>query len=138
MAKSKKVKVEDPNLINRLATRTKITGDISSDSCVRVDGEILGNLNCKSRLILGKEGCIEGNIQVVEAEVNGRVIGNVYVAELLILSNTSIINGDVRAERIVIEDGAQISGKIEIGKNSAPEATKKSKTKTEEEPDLVY
>lgn len=116
--KKAKTYSENPDRLNRLVSGTKIKGDIFTESSLRVDGEIIGNVVCKAKLVLGEEGVIKGDIDAVEVEVDGVVEGSIDAADLLVLHKTAKITGDVISERLVIEDGAELVGNIQVlGKN---------------------
>jgi cytoskeletal protein CcmA (bactofilin family) len=50
--------------------------------------------------------------------VCGAVQGNVTAADRLELAATGSIVGDIRANRLVVAEGARIMGRIEIGSDS--------------------
>jgi cytoskeletal protein CcmA (bactofilin family) len=110
-----KVKTESPDRLNRLVSGTKLTGDLTTNSSLRIDGQIDGNVTCNGKLVLGQEGIIIGNIKAVEVELDGTLEGQVDAELLLTLHKTAIVKGDIRTGRIVIEDGAQIEGNNHSG-----------------------
>ncbi|RFC54398.1 bactofilin family protein [Brumimicrobium aurantiacum] len=118
MFKGDKTKPESPDRLNRLVSGTKITGDISANSSLRIDGEVLGNIECNGKLVLGQEGQVNGNIVATEVEIDGKVEGNINAEILLVLHETAVVVGDIFTGRIVIEDGAQIDGNIKTGDQS--------------------
>src|SRR5690554_4061620 len=146
----KKSKQEDPDQLNRLVLGTSLSGDLSTNSSLRIDGRIDGNVVCKGKIVLGKEGIIAGNIQAVEMELDGTVEGNINAELLLTLHSSAVVRGDIQTSRLVIEDGARVGGNIQTGDMSKKTIDTGSKTKsnlTEKEalqstkskaPDIVY
>jgi len=112
-----KSKPDSPDRLNRLVSGTKINGDITTISSLRVDGEIIGNIDCKGKFVLGKEGIIKGNINAIEVEIDGKVDGHISAEVLLTLHQTAEVKGDIQTARVVIEDGAQIDGNIQTGES---------------------
>jgi cytoskeletal protein CcmA (bactofilin family) len=110
-----KSKPESPDRLNRLVAGTKLTGDLTANSSLRVDGEIVGNIECKGKFVLGQDGVVVGNINAAEVEIDGKVEGQINAEVLLILHQTGVVHGDIQTGRIVIEDGAQIEGNIQTG-----------------------
>jgi cytoskeletal protein CcmA (bactofilin family) len=53
-----------------------IQGDLATDRDVQVDGHINGNVSC-SRLTIGKDGAITGDITAKEIVVRGKVKGTI-------------------------------------------------------------
>ena len=145
-----KVKQESPDRLNRLVTGTNITGDITTNSSLRIDGQVDGNVNCNGKLVLGKDGIITGNIIATEVELDGTVEGYINAEVLLTLHQTAIVNGDIRTGRLVIEDGAQIDGNIQTGDlpkgSMSPSKKSRRNSDNKEElnvesskaPDIVY
>ena len=145
-----KGKQESPDRLNRLVSGTKIIGDLETNSSLRIDGQIDGNVICNGKLVLGQDGIITGDINATEVELDGTVEGDINAEILLTLHGTAIVKGDIRTGRLVIEDGAQIEGNIQTGdlpKGERP-ASKKSNRDSEvkqelhversKAPDIVY
>ena len=49
--------------VSTIAAGTTINGDIESDSDMRIDGNIIGNVFCKAKIVLGESG-IQGLLSV--------------------------------------------------------------------------
>jgi len=97
-------------VINLIAKGTQLTGDLASDGDLRVDGEIIGNLETKGRLVIGASGRIEGDISCKSSEIAGTHKGKLFVAELLSLKASSNVTGDIVTGRLSIEPGAYFAG----------------------------
>lgn len=145
-----KSKPESPDRLNRLVSGTELTGDLTTNSSLRIDGKIDGNVVCNGKLVLGQDGLISGNINATEVELDGTVEGHIVAEVLLTLHQTAIVKGDIRTGRLVIEDGAQIEGNIQTGdlpKNTTITPTKPSSKSSDnvilqseesKAPDIVY
>ena len=68
----------------------------------------------RSKVVVGKEGIINGNIKSNEIEVSGSINGSVDVTEFLYLTATARINGDVQYKKIQIDPEGVINGKMAI------------------------
>lgn len=112
--KNKGVK-DSPERLNRLVSGVKLNGDLTTDSSLRLEGEVNGNIKCTGKFVLGATGKLRGDLYADEAEIEGVIEGDVKVAGLLSLKKSSIIRGAIETKRIVIEDGAQIGGNIAAG-----------------------
>ncbi len=131
-----KDKVEETNaalrVMNQFGQGTIITGDVSTEGDVRIDGRVTGNVTSKSKVVIGTTGVIEGNILCQNGYIDGRVNGNIEVSELLILSATANITGDLKLQKFVVQEGAKFNGKCSMGsavmakplEQRAPEAKK--------------
>lgn len=107
MAKSAAV---EPISNNRITNGTTITGDITSNNDIRIDGVLIGNLVTKGKLVVGQSGEIKGEITCSNSDVEGMIEGKIIVSELLKLSATSKVIGDVVTNKLAIEAGAIFTG----------------------------
>ena len=62
---------------------TTVKGDISSNSDLRIDGTIVGNIHSSAKVIIGANGAVEGDINGNQADIIGKVSGNIKVKDLL-------------------------------------------------------
>ncbi len=104
--------------LNSLTLGSKIEGNITADSDFRIDGEVIGNIHCNGKVVIGTHGQIKGNILCTNAEIIGAVIGDFQISETLTLRATAKITGDVSAKNLVVEPGATFNGSCSM-KNSA-------------------
>jgi cytoskeletal protein CcmA (bactofilin family) len=101
--------------VNLIGSGTAIKGDIITNSDIRIDGIIEGNIKVKGKLVVGGSGKIEGEIQCQNAEIFGEIIGQISVSELLSLKATAKLNGDIITNKLSIEPGAIFSGTCKMG-----------------------
>lgn len=111
-------------VINLIAKGTRITGDIISDSDLRIDGEIAGNLETKGRLVIGASGSIDGEIRCKSCEIAGTNNGKLFVIELLSLKASSSVSGDIVTGKLSIEPGAYFAGTCTMSDESAKNESK--------------
>ncbi len=96
----------DSNGLNSLVRGTIVEGNITSESDIRVDGTIKGNLHCKSKVIIGPSGYIDGEVKCANAMIEGRFHGKLQVAELLSVKEGAEVVGDVKTGKLMIQPGA--------------------------------
>ena len=108
----------------------RFEGTLSGLEDVVVDGEVKGTVRLPEfSLTVGPTGRINADIEARNVTVRGRVTGNIVCLERMRLCNTGSIDGDVKAPRILIEDGAVVRGRIEVAKAPpASEAVPQSKS----------
>lgn len=85
-----------------------ITGDLASKGEIQVDGRIEGDVKC-SALIIGKTGCVVGEIEADVVRLHGEVKGQVR-AKTVYLASTARMIGDITHESLAIEPGALMEG----------------------------
>jgi cytoskeletal protein CcmA (bactofilin family) len=96
--------------LNKILSGTEITGDIISDSNLLIEGEIIGNVSCSGKVMIGTSGKIKGNLVCVNAEVDGAMDGELTIENLLVLHSTARIKGDIQTMKLTIEEGAYFEG----------------------------
>ena len=100
---------------NIIAQGTKIVGTITTNSDIRIDGELEGDLVCKGKIVVGQQGNIKGNVDCANAEVMGNINGKMIVSGTLSLKATSKIWGQIKTKILSIEPEAQFTGSCEMG-----------------------
>lgn len=100
-----------------IGTGTTVKGDISSNSDLRIDGTIVGNINCSSKIIVGASGIVEGDISGNQADVVGKVSGNIRAKDILQLRGDCVVSGDIYAGKLQVEPTATFNGQCHMGAN---------------------
>jgi cytoskeletal protein CcmA (bactofilin family) len=101
--------------ISLISANTKIVGEVHSDSDIRIDGTIDGNIHSKAKVVLGTSAQLKGNIVCQNADISCTTSGNIYVENLLKLNSTANIKGDIFTRKLVVESGAVFIGRCEMG-----------------------
>lgn len=96
---------------NRIEKSTKITGEIKSEADFRIDGCLEGSIHTTGKVVIGKEGQINGKVQCTYADIEGKFNGKIEVKESLSLKSTSIIEGEVVIGKLIVESGAIFNAK---------------------------
>ena len=136
---SKKPKIDAANKLAPIPVKPSGTGkgiSMLSNGChfegkvimkgeSRIGGTILGSLVSDSFLFLEPSSKISGEIIGANIVLNGLVEGDVSASELLRLSPSAVVHGNINAKRLIVEDGAKISGTV----NSFSENNKNDKIK---------
>lgn len=90
---------------------TVLTGNLSTDKTIRIDGKMTGNIEKSAGVILGDCSFVKGNINSVFVIVSGAVEGNISAAESIELLNKSKVTGNIETKMISISEGAVFDGK---------------------------
>ena len=88
---------------------------MQSKGDIRVDGSLKGSLNTSGKVVLGKEGVIEGDVLCNSADISGTIKAKITVSQLLSLKATAKLNGDIITNKLSIEPGASFSGSCSMG-----------------------
>jgi len=108
-------KTEMTEAINTIGTGTIITGDTQSKGDIRVDGTVKGSVKTSGKVVLGKEGIIEGDVVCNSADISGTLKAKITVSQLLSLKSTAKLNGDIITNKLSIEPGAAFTGSCSMG-----------------------
>lgn len=126
------------NQINRLVEGTTVKGDILTEGNIRIDGNIIGNVSVKGKLVLGPNGKVEGDINCLNADIEGTIVGNIKVDGLLILKETAAVEGNITTHKIGVLEGAEFTGKCTMNPNTSRPIKESIKIDSEVDPEMVY
>ena len=100
---------------NSLTIGSKIIGSITTDSNIRVDGTIEGDVKCAGKLVVGEKGVIIGTIECENAEIMGTLDGKIQVKQSLALRATSRVKGEIYSQTLTVEPNAIFNGTCAMG-----------------------
>jgi len=105
---------------NVLANDVELIGTLKFENELIFDGKLDGEIISPGVLTLGKNARVKGEVKTKTVTVHGTVNGNITVTERCELKASSQLNGDLKAMRIIIEEGATFIGKSEVTPAKAP------------------
>ena len=127
------------NQINRLVEGAIVNGDILTESNIRIDGNIHGNISVKGKLVLGINGKVEGDIRCLNADIEGSIVGNITVDGLLVLKETANIEGTITTHKIGVLEGAEFTGNCVMNPNTTQPIKEKVELEdVDSDPEMVY
>lgn len=91
---------------NKIAPGTKITGNIEAKGCFRIDGCIDGTVKTPGKVVIGKEGHVNGELECENADIEGKFTGNLKISSTLTLRSTAVIEGEALVSKLAVEPGA--------------------------------
>jgi cytoskeletal protein CcmA (bactofilin family) len=94
-----------------------IHGRLTGQEDLIVEGRIEGTISLQNHLVVEQTGVVVANIEVAALTVRGQVRGNIVASELVSILADAAVVGDIRAPRVIIEDGAKFKGNIEMEVN---------------------
>ncbi len=98
-------------------------GTLSVQGSLRVDGTLEGSVDNARQVIVGEGGKIVGDVTGQTVVCSGEIEGNVCAEMLEVLGKASI-RGDIRAQKMIVEEGGRIEGMCKIGGAEAVLPTK--------------
>lgn len=100
-----------------------INGDVTGEEDLIVDGTIEGTVNFKeNNLVISANGRVTANIFARIIRVDGEVKGELNGSEQVVISPSGTVKGDIRAPRVVLEDGCNFKGSVDMDAAKEPPA----------------
>jgi len=99
---------------NLLAHDIHIKGTVKFSNALILDGKVDGEILSDGIVTIGQKAEVTGDIKTGSAVIHGTVNGNIVVKDRAEMKSTSHVMGDLKAARVVIEDGAVFIGSSQI------------------------
>lgn len=97
-----------------LGPKVHFHGDLTGDEDILFDGRVEGRVNVASSFRIGPEGRVHADVLAREVVIGGRVVGDVIAADRVELLSTGVLEGNIRAPKIIIAEGAQFRGSVDM------------------------
>ena len=108
------LQIPDPSSAAVIGKSVTIKGEIISEEDLTIDGEVEGAVELQGhRLTVGPSGRLLADVKAHEVVVLGSIRGNIEATEKIDIKKQASITGDIKAARIVTEDGAYMKGTID-------------------------
>jgi cytoskeletal protein CcmA (bactofilin family) len=91
-----------------------IRGNVSGGEDLVVEGRVEGTVTLSHHLTVQGSGVVEADLDVEDLTVNGTVQGDIRATRSVSLSADAKVVGNIRAPRVVIQDGARFKGRVEM------------------------
>lgn len=95
-------------------------GTLSVQGSLRVDGKLEGSVDNARQVIVGEGGKIIGDVTGQTVVCGGDIEGNVCAEMVEVLAKASV-KGDIRAQKMIVEEGGRIEGLCKIGGEKSAE-----------------
>ena len=113
----------NPTSKNVLNSDVDIKGTLKFSGELTFEGKLEGEINSDGTLHLGDSAVINGNINVGTVIVRGKINGNISAKDKIDIKAKSELFGDIRAAKLIIEEGITFVGKTEVNPNKVAPAT---------------
>ena len=110
---------------NVLSSDVEIKGNVRFSGELTLEGKLEGEISSDGTLHLGDSAVVNGNVNVGSIVVRGKLTGNVVAKDKVDIKTKAELFGDVRASKLVIEEGVTFVGKTEVNPNKVAAASAK-------------
>ena len=97
-----------------IGPRIAIRGSITGVEDLIIEGRVEGSIALSGHLAVAQAAVIEADLEVDSVDVHGQLDGDIVAVTTITLHEGSRVVGNLRAPRIVITDGAQFKGTVEM------------------------
>ncbi len=96
--------------------------EITDCDTLVVEGRVEATID--SRVIqIAERGAFKGSAEIDIAEIHGEFDGELTVRQKLVIYSTGKVSGKVRYGKVVIEEGGQLAGDIQVGTAAAAKSS---------------
>ena len=99
-----------------------LQGTVTEAEKLIIEGTMESQLLQAQELVITHAGVFKGEVQVEDAEIAGVFDGTLTVNGSLTIRSTGRVIGVARSRRLSVEDGGQLSGKMEMITEATPPA----------------
>ena len=92
-----------------------LKGELSGEEDLEVEGTVEGDIKLPNHVLkIGAHGKVMASVLAQCVQVIGRVSGDVNATDRVEVEASGIVEGDIRAPRLLVQEGAVINGRIEM------------------------
>ena len=91
-----------------------LQGTVTDAERLVVEGTVEASMIQATELSIAQGGVFKGEVEVEDAEIAGVIDGTLTVRGNLVVRATGKVLGTARCRRLQVEDGGQITGRIEM------------------------
>jgi cytoskeletal protein CcmA (bactofilin family) len=99
---------------NSLQSDVEIKGSLRADSDLFFNGKLEGEIIVQGVLTVGESAYIDGEVRAQSVNLVGRIHGSVTVVKFCRIYSSAQLIGDLRATRLIIEEGATFVGGSQV------------------------
>jgi cytoskeletal protein CcmA (bactofilin family) len=107
-----------------------IVGDVTGKEDLVINGSIEGDINLRENdIVIGAKGRINANVAAENITVKGEVKGELRASVQVTIKPSGKVVGDIRAPRVILDDGCQFKGSVDMDEMHASSESRSSKMK---------
>jgi len=106
---------EEGSQVANIGKSISIRGDLTGNEDMVIEGQVEGKVDLpNNQLTVGANGNLKAEINAKAVVIVGHVVGNVFGVERVEIQATGRVEGDVTAPKLVVAEGAQLNGAIQM------------------------
>ncbi len=112
---------ENETSVVMLGPRDRLIGELYIEGNLRISGTLEGQIEATGDVDVTEAATVKATVAGREVNVSGQVNGAVTASKKLVIGRSGSIVGDVRVPRLIMQDGASLSGNVSMGPKVAAE-----------------
>ena len=98
--------------ISVLGPSTRVTGRVSGDGGLRVEGSVRGDIQVSGDAEIAEGASVEGNVAAASLDIAGTLLGDVVARGPVAIRGGAVVRGELRGSEISIEPGSRVSARL--------------------------
>lgn len=117
-----------------LSPSMTLKGDISGTEDLVLEGKMEGTISLpKNEILIGSDGQVKADLTALKVTIEGRVTGDIRGSERVVIKSSGRVEGNIVAPRVVLEDGCQFKGSVEMNTEGSNASSNASASKPNEQ-----
>jgi len=105
--------------MTHLSASAEFDGNLTCDEDLTVEGRLTGTIHVRdATLVVSQTARLDATIRAARVVVHGTVQGSISGGQRIELSPSAVVTGDLSATQIVIAEGAQFSGRVDMNRRT--------------------
>lgn len=91
-----------------------VKGEIFADEELIIEGKVEGTIKINHRILVGRSGVVNADVEAREVVITGKVTGNVTASEKVELVAPGVLIGNIVCQRVALAEGVVFKGNIDM------------------------
>jgi cytoskeletal protein CcmA (bactofilin family) len=87
---------------------------VSGSEDLVLQGRVEGTITLQNKLTVEPGASVAADVEADEATIQGELKGDIVAAHAVALAASARVTGNIRSPRVIIDDGAQFRGSVEM------------------------
>lgn len=114
MLKNKQKRINPGSTDTLIGEGSKVEGNIASKASLRIEGQLVGDIECEGDVVIGEHGKLQSHIQARNVYNAGWIEGSVHTKGILSISSSGQVHGDIKVRSLSIAEGGLFQGSSQM------------------------
>ncbi len=103
------------NAVATIGKSIVFKGELTGSEDLEVNGTVEGDVKLPDNtLTVGQTGHVKASVSAKSVQIIGKVRGDVTATERIEIEASGVVDGDLRAPRLLVQEGAVMNGTVEM------------------------